>query len=163
MTTQPKLWSERDFDECCYVVSGLSNLSMVCATPCRGSYCVTHRRQMDVALGLKPKRVRRPKPVRVARAQRVFVPVHVFQSAAANRIIEKVAKRYGVTGVFLKAARASKTFAPARREAVFELRNQGRPWMQVAAAMGLTDHTSAMQAYRKHVASLAVQSAREAA
>jgi hypothetical protein len=35
--TQPKLWSERDFDECCYPVSGKGRKTMVCAVVGRGS------------------------------------------------------------------------------------------------------------------------------
>lgn len=44
-----KLWSERDFDECCYPLDGLGRATIVCGWPASGAYCPAHREQMDAA------------------------------------------------------------------------------------------------------------------
>jgi len=156
MTVEPKLWSERDFDECCYAVSGLGPQTMVCATPCRGSYCDTHRRRMALALKIPEPR---PPKVKVTTLKPLAErPLgYVYQAAKVDQIIDRVAARYGLTGKLLKSKARSKTYAAPRQEACYRIRQLGRPWSQVAAAMGLHDHTSAMLASRKYEGRLAEQ------
>lgn len=89
--TQPKLWSERDFDECCFAVSGISHETMVCAAPCRGSYCAEHRlvpvEDYPVARRVKPRaRVRRNGELMSRRPSHEVVQSVVETTATARRL-----------------------------------------------------------------------------
>jgi chromosomal replication initiation ATPase DnaA len=159
MTTQPKLWSERDFDECCYVVSGLSNLSMVCATPCRGSYCDTHREELATTV-LEAERTQQERD-RIsalarykraqARAAEALPPAPVVPpQPALQTIIKLVADRHGVTVAEIKSASRHKRLIPARQEFFYLAHKAGKSYPQAALYCGGRDHSTAMYGKRRH-------------
>lgn len=87
-----KLWSERDFDECCYAVGGHGNGTMVCAKPSRGSYCDAHLKELHAYFAYAPK-------ARVVKAQvkaKPKPPVVVFSGPFLERIAEFVASAHGL-------------------------------------------------------------------
>lgn len=155
--TEPKLWSERDFGECCYALSGVGPDTMVCAAPCVGSYCGAHwselaalargrpkvskprRRRLAVTKKSKPKAKPAPKPAPEPRV-----------GPTMQEVRAQVAARHGLTVEEITAGGPGRRFAPARHEACWEIRRLGKSYPQVAAAVGLKDHTSAIHGVRAH-------------
>lgn len=127
--TEPKLWSDRGFDECCYPVSGEGRFTLVCAVVGRGSYCETHRLELHETYTVKPKqaykpRKRRPAPTTVAG----FVPIDptVF-TPEMRAVIDRIADANGMSGGQLTARARSVLVAPAVHQAmaeIYELRGE---------------------------------------
>jgi len=136
----PKRWQDRDFDECCYAVSGVGNDTMICGEPCRGSYCTNHR---DPETGIIAKSGRRrPSPRRPAdlpppspiAAQRVAQ----IPSPKLAEIVAIVAEIHGVTVSDILGPNKTTTLSPARQEASWLMKRQGASWEQAARALGKT-------------------------
>lgn len=157
--TEPKLWSERDFDECCYAVSGFNELTMVCAEPCRGSYCLAHYAEMRRPQRRKATPRARVKVIKKApkpKAPKPQPPPAPPSGPTIQEVRALVAARHGLMVEHILAGGPSPRFVRARHEACWEIRRLGKSYTQVAAAVGLKDHTSAINACRRHEARLAV-------
>lgn len=139
--SEPKRWQDRDFDECCYAVSGIGNDTMVCAAPCRGSYCTDHRDAETGVIAAFPSRKRGsvrtamvlPAPSPVA-AQRVAQ----IPSPKLAEIVAIVAEIHGVTVSEIVGPNKATALSPARQEASWLLKRQGASWEQAARALGKT-------------------------
>jgi len=153
---QPKLWSERDFDECCYAVAGLAELTMVCAAPCRGSYCDAHRRALVESYSGKP-------PIRRAKVRPIPVPLlgPLWPDGSPKRpptmdsIIKRIAEKYGVTVAAIKGRCGAHELIPARHEFFYEAHRLGRPYTAAGRFCGGRDHSTALWGKRRHEERLA--------
>lgn len=161
---EPKLWSERDFDECCFAVSGVGNETMVCAEPCRGSYCKLHRGQMvmEIAEAEQLRRDRERLRARRAHLRRELRAAAALAAAqpksppppSLQAIIADVAARHRVSVEELRGPSRHRYLIIPRQEFFYEAHRHGKSYPQAAAFCGGRDHTTALHGKRRHEARL---------
>lgn len=129
--TNAKRWSDRDFDECCYPVSGYGNDTMVCAQACEGSYCRLHRSEMVADFTTRPREAakvywakRTPKPV----AAPVARPKGFLPDIVARKIVSEVAKKYGTFPALIMSRNKDPGVTFARHMAMWRIRQLRDQW-----------------------------------
>lgn len=154
-----KLWNERDFDECCYAVSGKGAKTMVCATPCRGSYCETHLAELQADFAEAPRinaQIQASRREARLEKKRATSRLGRVSDALRDAVISEAAQRYGCTPAAILSKRQQPNLIDARHESMWRLRGieneDGQPvysLLAVAQAVGCSDHTSALHAVRR--------------
>lgn len=151
--TQPKLWSDRDFDECCYPVSGEGRFTMVCAVVGRGSYCEAHRREMAEEYDLKPRLIQKiSEAKRQPPAPEPAVAGPSFRGMTLSWLASRVARKYGVTVDEIKGRGRSPRVNLPRQEFFYLAHHAGRSYPAAGRFCGDRDHTTAIWAKKRHEA-----------
>ncbi len=146
--TAPKLWRDRDFDECCYPVSGVGPETMVCAEPCSGSYCPKHRRELDARLIVKrPKRAQRPKLVRKTNPL-CGKPRKPLPEQTMRRVLDSVCRDWSVSPDVVLSQSRDPQVTFARQMLMWQLRQLDYSFPSIGAAVG-RDQSSAQHGVRR--------------
>lgn len=110
----------------------------------------------------QPKRLLFTKPIEMEKTERQIleevrhkVAMDYAESMPYGRgkeVIEKVAKKYGITITLLRSEGRNQMLVRARREAVFRLREElGYSFPRIGDLLGGRDHTTALHNYRKFI------------
>ncbi len=170
--TAPKLWSERDFDECCYPVSGEGRFTMVCAVVGRGSYCEAHRKELAeecaptrrnkpkvrVVTPARPPRIAAPKPPKSPRPLPPRPLVKAGPSLRAARLewlMARVARKYRVSADEVIGPTRWGYLIPARQEFFYLAHHAGYSYPVMGRFCGGRDHSTAWHGKIRHEARLA--------
>lgn len=136
-----KLWNEREFNECCFPIGGVGRQTIVCATPCDGAYCRSHRALMDDHCGAISTR---PQRRRDAVARRKIKP----RGQTLDEIMDEVCARYGVTADDLIGP--LRVYTPIRNEVWSRLKDAGKSFPWIGQQFGGRHHTTILAGVRKH-------------
>jgi hypothetical protein len=162
---EPKLWNERDFDECCYPVGGVGRFTTVCAKRCNGCYCTEHRQMLDEAYYVRPKAAKiRSDQRRVDRINAARPVINVVQLPTdLPTLAAQIAHYHEIAVEDLIGHSRKRHICLARLEFYSWARQTGNGLVKIGKFCGGRDHSTVLGGIKSYQARMDTAFVREAA